>query len=68
MFLNWEHPLVSGMIDQLLSSEKGNASFALYKDEDSRTLLLETVFVLNVLPLQIYKSFVIYQLRLLGYW
>ncbi|MCM8535704.1 MAG: RNA polymerase-associated protein RapA [Lentisphaeraceae bacterium] len=47
MFLNWEHPLVGGMIDQLLGSEKGNASFALYKDEDSRTLLLETVFVLE---------------------
>ena len=47
MFLNWEHPLVSGMSDELLSSEKGNASFALYKDEDSRTLLLETVFVLE---------------------
>jgi ATP-dependent helicase HepA len=47
MFLSWEHPLVAGMMDQLLSSEKGNASFALYKDEDSRTLMLETVFILE---------------------
>ncbi|MCM8528055.1 MAG: RNA polymerase-associated protein RapA [Lentisphaeraceae bacterium] len=45
MFLSWEHPLVSGMMDELLSTEKGNASFAIYVDEDSRTFLLETVFV-----------------------
>ncbi|MCM8542778.1 MAG: RNA polymerase-associated protein RapA, partial [Lentisphaeraceae bacterium] len=45
MFLSWEHPLVSGMMDELLSTEKGNASFAIYFDEDSRTFLLETVFV-----------------------
>ena len=45
MFLSWEHPLVSGMMDELLSTEKGNAAFAIYVDEDSRTFLLETVFV-----------------------
>ena len=45
MFLTWEHPLVSGMIDELLSTEKGNASFAILVDEKSRTLMLETVFV-----------------------
>ncbi|NQZ59907.1 MAG: RNA polymerase-associated protein RapA, partial [Lentisphaeraceae bacterium] len=44
-FLSWEHPLVAGMIDELLSTEKGNASFALWRDDESRTLLLETVFV-----------------------
>ena len=47
MFLSWEHPLVSGMLDELLSSEKGNASFAIYEDEDSRTFLLETIFVVD---------------------
>lgn len=45
MFLSWEHPLVSGMMDELLSTEKGNASFAIYLDEDSRTFLLESIFV-----------------------
>ena len=45
MFLTWEHPLVSGMMDELLSSEKGNAAFAILVDETSRTLMLETIFI-----------------------
>ena len=52
MFLSWEHPLVSGMMDELLSTEKGNASFAIYVDEDSRTFLLETIFVAECAAVQ----------------
>lgn len=52
MFLSWEHPLVSGMMDELLSTEKGNASFAIYVDEDARTFLLETVFVAECAAVQ----------------
>ena len=52
MFLSWEHPLVSGMTDELLSTEKGNASFAIYVDEDARTFLLETVFVAECASVQ----------------
>ena len=47
VFLTWDHPMVTGAIDLLLSSEQGNSSFARYPDEDSRTILLEAVYVLE---------------------
>jgi ATP-dependent helicase HepA len=36
-------------VDLLLSSEQGNCSFGVWIDEEDKTLLLETIFVLEVL-------------------
>ena len=47
VFLTWDHPMVTGAIDLLLSSEQGNSSFARYPDPESRTILLEAVYVLE---------------------
>jgi ATP-dependent helicase HepA len=47
--LSSDHPMVSGAADLLLSSEQGNCSFGVWVDEDDKTLLLETIFVLEVL-------------------
>ncbi len=45
-FLSWDHPLVMGIMDAIVSSEFGNSSFALM-DSDSPRILLEAVFVLE---------------------
>jgi len=47
--LSSDHPMVSGAVDLLLSSEQGNCSFGVWIDEEDKTLLLETFFVLEVL-------------------
>jgi len=47
--LTSDHPMVSGAVDLLLSSEQGNCSFGVWIDEEDKTLLLETIFVLEVL-------------------
>ncbi|MBC8325271.1 MAG: RNA polymerase-associated protein RapA [Verrucomicrobia subdivision 3 bacterium] len=47
--LSSDHPMVSGAVDLLLSSEQGNCSFGVWIDEEDKTLLLETIFVLEVL-------------------
>jgi ATP-dependent helicase HepA len=46
-FLTWDHPLVTGALDLLLGSEKGNSSFALWPDAKSAGLHLEAIFVLE---------------------
>ena len=46
-FLSWDHPMVSGAIELLLGSEKGNSSFAVWPCAQERTILLETIFVLE---------------------
>jgi ATP-dependent helicase HepA len=46
-FLTWDHPIVSGALDLLLGSEKGNASFAHWADAESSGLYLEAIFVLE---------------------
>ncbi|MGY8650411.1 MAG: RNA polymerase-binding ATPase, partial [Verrucomicrobiia bacterium] len=43
------HPMVAGAADLLLSSEQGNSSFGVWVDEEDKTLLLETIFMLEVL-------------------
>lgn len=45
-FLTWDHPIVTGALDLLLGSEKGNSSFALWPDE-TPGLYLEAVYVLE---------------------
>ncbi|MDM8547167.1 RNA polymerase-associated protein RapA [Candidatus Venteria ishoeyi] len=46
--LSWEHPLVRGGMDWVLSSDQGNTSVVAIRDNrlPSGTLLLETLFVL----------------------
>jgi len=48
-FLTWDHPLVTGALDLLLGSEKGNCSFARWADSDLSTLYLDVVYVLECL-------------------
>jgi ATP-dependent helicase HepA len=46
-FLTWDHPLVTGALDLLLGSEKGNCSFGRWPDERSTGLYLEAVYLLE---------------------
>ncbi len=48
-YLSWEHPLVRSGMDMILSGETGNSSFALCLDPSSRSILLESVMVLECL-------------------
>ncbi|VAX13729.1 RNA polymerase associated protein RapA [hydrothermal vent metagenome] len=45
-FMNWEHPMVTGIMDLILSSEQGNAALAICKHPKLKTgdILLETLF------------------------
>jgi ATP-dependent helicase HepA len=47
--LTSDHPMVAGAVELLLGSEQGNSSFGVWIDADDKTLLLETIFVLEVL-------------------
>lgn len=54
-FLTWDHPLVTGALDLLLGSEKGNSGFAVWRDPKTAGLYLETVYVLEcVAPPQLH--------------
>jgi ATP-dependent helicase HepA len=48
-FLTWDHPMVRGSIDLMLSSEKGNSSIVVWKDAsvESPPILIEAVYVLE---------------------
>jgi len=46
-FLTWDHPLVTGAIDLILGSEKGNSSFARMPDSASSGLILEAIYLLE---------------------
>jgi ATP-dependent helicase HepA len=46
-FLTWDHPLVSGALDFLLGSEKGNCSFAQWPDTRTDGLYLEAIYLLE---------------------
>lgn len=46
-FLTWDHPLVTGAIDLILGSEKGNSSFARMVDSAGSGLVLEVVYLLE---------------------
>jgi ATP-dependent helicase HepA len=48
-FVTWDHPLVSGAMELLLSAETGNCAFAMLPTPNDRTLLLELIFVLEVI-------------------
>ncbi len=44
-FLTWDHPLVTGALDVLLSSHTGNSGFAFWKASGAEGLILQTTFV-----------------------
>jgi len=46
-FLTWDHPLVTGAMDGVLGSIAGNCAFAVLPAANERTILLETIFVLE---------------------
>ena len=46
-FLTWDHPLVTGALDLLLGSEKGNSSFAQWPDNKTAGLYLEVIYLLE---------------------
>jgi ATP-dependent helicase HepA len=46
-FLTWDHPLVTGALDLVLGSEKGNSSFAHWPDAKTSGLYLEAIYVLE---------------------
>jgi ATP-dependent helicase HepA len=46
-FLTWDHPLVTGALDLLLGSEKGNSSFAKWPDAKAAGLYVEVVYLVE---------------------
>ena len=49
VYLSWDHPIVTGCIEQLLGSHEGTTSFEIWEADGNPTLLLEVVFVLECL-------------------
>jgi ATP-dependent helicase HepA len=47
-FLTWDHPMVTGVMDLIVSSERGNSAVACVVEPGAESLLLEAVFVLDV--------------------
>ncbi len=48
-FLTWDHPMVRGSIDLMLSSEQGNSCIVVWQDEqiDAPPILIEAIYVLE---------------------
>jgi len=46
-FLTWDHPLVTGALDLLLGSGKGNSSFAKWFDAKTPGLYVEAIYLLE---------------------
>ena len=46
-FISWDHPMVTGAIDMVLSSGTGGASFGVLRGTDETGILLEVIFVLE---------------------
>lgn len=48
-FLTWDHPMVRGAIDLILSSEKGNSCIVVWKDPsvEAPAILIEAIYVLE---------------------
>jgi ATP-dependent helicase HepA len=56
-FLTSDHPVVSGAIDSILGTAKGNCSAGVLKGAGERGLLLETIFVLeSIAPKELHAS------------
>jgi ATP-dependent helicase HepA len=48
-FFSWDHPIVTGAIELVLTGETGNAGFGIWQDATQRSLLLELFFVLETI-------------------
>ena len=46
-FLTWDHPIVTGAMDLVLSSELGNACFAIWPEQDAPAIWLDAYFELT---------------------
>lgn len=46
-FISWDHPMVTGALDMVLSSGTGGASYGLLKGAAKTGILLEVIFVLE---------------------
>ncbi len=48
-FLTWDHPMVQGSIDLVLSTEKGNSAMVVWKnvEEDAPPVLIEAIYILE---------------------
>lgn len=48
-FLTWDHPMVRGAVDLMLSSEQGNSSMVIWTDPqvDAPPILIEAIYVLE---------------------
>jgi ATP-dependent helicase HepA len=46
-FLSWDHPMVTGAMELVLGSEKGNSAAALWPGTNREEMLLEAVFVIE---------------------
>jgi len=48
-FLTWDHPMVRGAIDLMLSSEQGNSCIVVWQDEQAEPppILIEAIYVLE---------------------
>jgi ATP-dependent helicase HepA len=56
-FISRDHPMVTGSLELLLSSEKGNSAAVAWHDSGSREMLLEAVYVLEcVAPKGLYAD------------
>ena len=54
-FLTWDHPMVSGIMDLILGSEKGNCSVAILQGAEKQEILLEAIYILEcVAPKNLY--------------
>ncbi|MFH0975247.1 MAG: RNA polymerase-associated protein RapA [Spirochaetota bacterium] len=56
-FISSDHPMVTGSLELLLGSEKGNAAAVVWRHAGSREILLEAVYVLEcVAPKKLYAD------------
>ena len=48
-FLTWDHPMVRGVMDLILSSEKGNSTIVVWEDPDlgAPAILIEAIYILE---------------------
>ncbi|MDA3897853.1 MAG: RNA polymerase-associated protein RapA [Desulfobacteraceae bacterium] len=46
-FLSWDHPMVTGAMEMLLGTVKGNSSLAIWQNSGNQGIVLEAVFVIE---------------------
>ena len=57
-FISWEHPLITGATDMVLSSETGNCAMSTIKHKAARpgTLLLECMYILDTVSSDVLQT------------